>query len=952
MESDKIYNVTVEESGNIAVTVSTIATVEVSENAVNVGGGAEVYKGLVGEDVQFRTITSNNTNITVTETSEQISFDMPETLNVNINGNTTGTHFGDVVGGDMSVNDITSTGVMTTGNVVPSIDNHFTLGTPDKVWKDIYLGDASLYIDGHKVLGSDPSGDIDITTDPGQNLNVQSGGDLYFNPLSGTMNIDATTLNLGPQGLGTATAYVHGTLDAIVLEVGTTDITDGIIDFTGTNQNGTIRTNGAAYLFAETGNMYVGSLSDYTQITGSTVTANTFVGNLQGEVSTLQNHTTDNLNEGNANLYYTDARVDARIPTVVSAFTNDSGYITSASLNGYATEQYVDAGIQDLINLAPGALDTLGEIADAIGDDPNFSTTITNQIASKLNTTDFTSTADTWLGTKSTTNLAEGTNLYYTDTRFDNRLALKSTTDIAEGVNLYYTDGRVNAVFDTKTTDDLDEGATNLYYTEAKVDANFATKTTDDLTEGTNEYYTDTKVRNAISLNTTNNSELSYDPLTGVFSYVSPTTVTAANAVEIYVRNQTGATLSKGDAVYISGHSGTDVLVEQAQNDVAGEYPAIGLVSGAINNNSNGYVTVQGELAGVDTTAFNVGDVLYLSELPGVLTNVRPADSTKAVQNIGKVARSHSSGIIIISGSGRANDVPNLDHLEVFIGDTVGYQKRQLELTDLSDVNNFNPQAGDVLTWDAVNLQYIPQSVSGSGGGAGYTEGIVDSHLNISTATSGQLLSWNGTDYDWVNDRVELTDLSVTQNSAGVAGLSYDNTTGVFTYTPPDVSDYIALTDISITSNPAGSPALSYDNTTGVFTYTPADISDFITLADISVSTQANSGSGALSYDINTGIFTYTPPDLTGYLTIETDTLQSVTNRGAATTNTCIVPFYYQDQAAFPNPTTYHGAMAHSHVDGAMYFAHAAGWVELSNKADVDTALGDIDTALTTILGS
>ena len=54
----------------------------------------------------------------------------------------------------------------------------------------------------------------------------------------------------------------------------------------------------------------------------------------------------------------------------------------------------------------------------------------------------------TWLGTRSTTDLAEGTNLYWTDgrfdTRFDTRLALKSTTDLAEGTNLYYTASRVN----------------------------------------------------------------------------------------------------------------------------------------------------------------------------------------------------------------------------------------------------------------------------------------------------------------------------------------------------------------------------------------------------------------------------------------------------------------------------------------------------------------------------
>ncbi len=50
------------------------------------------------------------------------------------------------------------------------------------------------------------------------------------------------------------------------------------------------------------------------------------------------------------------------------------------------------------------------------------------------------------IGNHTTTNLSEGTNLYYTDTRFDNRLA-------------------------TKTTDNLTEGSTNLYFTNTRADA-------------------------------------------------------------------------------------------------------------------------------------------------------------------------------------------------------------------------------------------------------------------------------------------------------------------------------------------------------------------------------------------------------------------------------------------------------------------------------------------------
>jgi len=51
--------------------------------------------------------------------------------------------------------------------------------------------------------------------------------------------------------------------------------------------------------------------------------------------------------------------------------------------------------------------------------------------------------------TLSTTNISEGTNLYYTDARantaFDNRLATKSTSNVTEGTNLYYTNARANS---------------------------------------------------------------------------------------------------------------------------------------------------------------------------------------------------------------------------------------------------------------------------------------------------------------------------------------------------------------------------------------------------------------------------------------------------------------------------------------------------------------------------
>lgn len=57
--------------------------------------------------------------------------------------------------------------------------------------------------------------------------------------------------------------------------------------------------------------------------------------------------------------------------TKVSQLENDSNYQNA---------EQVEAAIQKVIGSAPGVLDTLEEIAKALGDDPNFATTITNKL--------------------------------------------------------------------------------------------------------------------------------------------------------------------------------------------------------------------------------------------------------------------------------------------------------------------------------------------------------------------------------------------------------------------------------------------------------------------------------------------------------------------------------------------------------------------------------------------
>ena len=67
-------------------------------------------------------------------------------------------------------------------------------------------------------------------------------------------------------------------------------------------------------------------------------------------------------------------------PTTATALAAVSGRVTTLEADP-TTKTYVDTTIANLVDSAPGVLDTLNELAAAIGDDENFATTINNNIA-------------------------------------------------------------------------------------------------------------------------------------------------------------------------------------------------------------------------------------------------------------------------------------------------------------------------------------------------------------------------------------------------------------------------------------------------------------------------------------------------------------------------------------------------------------------------------------------
>tara|TARA_Y100000385_G_scaffold86769_1_gene89236 strand:- start:26388 stop:29837 length:3450 start_codon:yes stop_codon:yes gene_type:complete len=81
----------------------------------------------------------------------------------------------------------------------------------------------------------------------------------------------------------------------------------------------------------------------------------------------------------------TDGNVEEIQSTIFGrSLLNSASSNALATTLGVATTSQITAAINNVIDAAPGALDTLNELAAAIGDDASFSTNVTNSIAAKL----------------------------------------------------------------------------------------------------------------------------------------------------------------------------------------------------------------------------------------------------------------------------------------------------------------------------------------------------------------------------------------------------------------------------------------------------------------------------------------------------------------------------------------------------------------------------------------
>ena len=140
-------------------------------------------------------------------------------------------------------------------------------------------------------------------------------------------------------------------------------------------------------------------------------------------------------------------------------------------------------------------------------------------------------------------------------------------------------------------------------------------------------------------------------------------------AIRFKAKNDEGAQITKGQAVYIKGISGTVPTVGLADADDASKMPAFGLAFATANDQAEVQIVSFGNLTDVNTSTFSAGDTLFIDTTAGALTATKPTGSTAQLQNIGRVLRSDASaGIIKVGGAGRSAATPNLDDGKFFLG--------------------------------------------------------------------------------------------------------------------------------------------------------------------------------------------------------------------------------------------------------------------------------------------
>jgi hypothetical protein len=263
----------------------------------------------------------------------------------------------------------------------------------------------------------------------------------------------------------------------------------------------------------------------------------------------------------------------------------------------------------------------------------------------------------------------------------------------------------------------------------------------------------------------TNVGEIVWNSIDGTFNMGLLNGVTLQAGQELHFYGKAVGAIGNGQAVMFAGAEGDHALMTLADATTINANPEyfIGIATQDFSNNDFGYVTVLGNVRGLDTTSYTLGSILYYdstSSTDGLLTSTEPTAPNAKIL-VAAVLRVHATqGILLV----RPHTMPRMQ--------------------DIQDVNISSIANNEVLAWDTNRFEnksiptilgYTPVQGTGDTGyyarwtSAGVlSDGFIQTLSNITYVDGLGLSTGNG---------LEITG-SFGGGTDGLKLKSYDETTG------------------------------------------------------------------------------------------------------------------------------------------------------------------------------
>tara|TARA_X000001036_G_scaffold128714_1_gene121731 strand:+ start:34299 stop:37301 length:3003 start_codon:yes stop_codon:yes gene_type:complete len=558
----------------------------------------------------------------------------------------------------------------------------------------------------------------------------------------------------------------------------------------------------------------------------------------------------DDVTEGSTNLYFTNARADARVAaasdlvrttgtqTIAGAktFSDNAVFNGNLTVNGTQTSVNTETLTVDdnMIVLNNNESGTPSQDA-GVEVERGTSTNVKLQFKESTDKWQFTNDGSSYVDLATDTDtLSEGSsNLYYTDARVDAR-TLNTTQTLT---NKTLTSPVLNTTVSGSAIKDEDNMSSNSadhlatqQSIKAYVDASILTKdNTDEITEGSsNLYHTTARARSAISAS----GDLSYNSSTGVISFTND-----AGDIE-------GVTA--GDGLSGGGSSGTVALALDL-NELTAATVAVGADSIAIidaSDNTSKKESIVDLVAGIAGSGLSAsGGQLSLTDT-GFVTGVTAGDGLSGGGTEGTVSLAVSVDDSSIETSSDTLRVKAGGITNAMLAGSIANSN----LANSSVTVNGNAVAlGASTTLDTGDIA--------ENGNLYHTSERVDDRVNA-LITAGTNIT---TSYDDSAGTLTINSSGKTQEEIEdiVNGLVVGGTNITSTYDDANGTLTLAgLSDANIRGLVSASGDLSYNSGTGAFSFTErtdAEVRGLVSVTDAG-------GDGSLAYNSSSGAITYTGP--------------------------------------------------------------------------------------------